>query len=442
MRSRFATLLLVVAVACGSTTAQKKKTEAEESSRVDVSIVAREVMNDVQRVSRKLNSLSRDRELRRTTLTWQINSAEYTLRALQRPDPRLAFIDLWTLLLQTRAIVATERGKELLGTLQGVALEELDGMVARIESRAREFLPKQFATLKAALDEYVNARTTDADEIARPPTAGAGRDSIVSVMLSVPDGIFSLGGGVKDTAASIGEVARATEQGVGVMGAMPQMIRWQTQLLLLDVEENESVVRVLAALEQAGKGIEQVGTAAEQLPQSVETAGTRLLADAEKSMPEFRQTMAEGRRVVEEARGALKDVDPLLDKVRENGAWVDTASGKITEAGTAWTGAFEQLNLLVNPPPDPRLPPPEPTPPFDFKDVVTTAERASETAHSLRESVADLREVIEGKAPARLESAAGSAIGRVTTSGVILIVTFFAALLAYRVLAARFARAA
>ena len=425
--------LAAATVACGTTTRERKRAEKAVSARIDVEIIAREVMNDVQHTARHITNQTEDRELRRLMVVWQLNTLDYCRRAMLRPDPRLAFVDIWTLLEQTRAYAVSDDGKEVLGPEQPYATASLDGMIARIEQRAQSILtPRQFEQINAAIDEYVRQRSRSGDEIAQPPTTGSGADSALAVILAVPEGIISIGGGVKDTAFAINEVARAAEQGVAAVSAMPQMTRWQTELLVFSLEENPSVTRLLGDISRFSESVGKVANTAESLPATLEETSSRLIREVEQTQPEFRKTLEAGRLVVEETRATLKEVDPLLDRVEENGAWIDSASAKVTEAGTAWTGAFEQLNLLVHAPVDPRLPPPEPSPPFDMKDVVRTAEHATETAHTVRASVEDLRALVEGDAADRIEGAAGATIGRLTTSGVTLILTFFGALLVYR----------
>ncbi|MHC4849410.1 MAG: hypothetical protein ACYTEG_13265, partial [Planctomycetota bacterium] len=74
---------------------------------------------------------------------------------------------------------------------------------------------------------------------------------------------------------------------------------------------------------------------------------------------------------------------------------------------------------------------------FDFKDVITTAEHATKTAENVRAAVEDLRAVVEGDAAGRqiatIEASTSAAIDRVARSAILVILTFFGALLAYRV---------
>jgi hypothetical protein len=265
------------------------------------------------------------------------------------------------------------------------------------------------------------------------PTADTG---MMEVLAAVPEGIFSLGGGVKDTAVSVHEVARAVEQGVDVVGVMPKMVRLQTELLLYALEEDPVINRVLDDVSRVAKATEQAGNTIERMPEELQEATSRLVKEIEETQPAFQKTLQEARAVVadsrtiaEEARGAINEAEPVVTKI-------ESATGKAAEAGAAWEGAFEQLNILVGSE-DPE--PAEPGEPFDFKDVVTTAESATMTAQDVRAAVQDLRAVVEGDAAdkrvAAFEASTVAAIDRVTRSGVMLILTFFGALLVYKFVA-------
>jgi hypothetical protein len=72
-----------------------------------------------------------------------------------------------------------------------------------------------------------------------------------------------------------------------------------------------------------------------------------------------------------------------------------------------------------------------------MKDVVRATEQAALAAEQVRASVVDLRAVLEGDAPqrsiAQIEATTTATIGELRATGITLILTFFGALLAYRV---------
>ena len=114
---------------------------------------------------------------------------------------------------------------------------------------------------------------------------------------------------------------------------------------------------------------------------------------------------------------------------------------------------MEQVNLLVAQFDDPPgVTQPEPSPPFDMKDLARTAEEAAKTAEGLRATVVELRAIVEGDGlDKRLEQvnattqstldqttgAASVLINTITLRGAMLIVLFFLSLFGYRVAASQ-----
>jgi hypothetical protein len=434
-RMGMALLFVCLTVACGSTKGEKKRADEATSARVDLALIARDVVTETQHIARRVTNENKDRNLRRVMVKWQANTLDYCQRAMQRPDPRLAFVDIWTLVVRTKAYVQGEEGHKLLGDCWSIVDDGLATMNRRLKRRAQELIPaKHLAEMEAAVNAYVARLAVDGEDMTDPSSVRSTDDGIMSVIMSVPQGVFSLGGGVKDTAVSVTEVAQAARQGVEVMSSLPIRARWQTEMLLFSIEENEVVVRLLDDVSRASAATAKVGNTVESLPEKLEQTTIRVVKELEKTQPEFQKTLKEGRGIVDGANTAIDKVEPILAGVKENGEWIESAAGRATEAGTAWQGAFEQLNILAGSEgPEPA----EPGEPFDFKDVVTTAEHATKTAESVRAAVEDLRAVVEGDAASRhvatIEASTSAAIDRIARSAILVILTFFGALLAYRV---------
>ena len=452
-------ILACACAACGITAFEKRKAAEEAGTQVDVQLLAFDINIDTQSAARRIQTATDDREIRREMVVWQIHTAEELRRALQHPDPRWAFVDLWAMLLQSRAYVTRGPGKGKLGEQAGIAIEALDGMIVKLERCAEDFIPaERLEAVKAATRTWADDHPmegedmTDADSI-EPGDEGGG---LLGAVEAVPEGIFSFGGGVKDTAVSVSKVAAAADRGVEVMSSLPLMTRWQTELLLYSIEENESVRTLLEDVSRVSESVATAAETAEGLPERVEQAAVKAIREVESTQPQFQRTLDKGRGIVDQAHATVTEIAPLLDKVQENGEWVERTSEHATRAGEAWERAFGQLNLLVNPPGDLAAPPPEPSPPFDMKDVAKTAERATRTAEEVHATVVELRGIIEGQgiderlaqvnavtrsALADTNAMAGDLVDRIATRAALLIVLFFGMLLGYRFVALRLARA-
>jgi len=448
MKTWLVIALGVSLLACSTTKQEKKAAERQKTAVIGLGTLCDDINAGVQKAAREITIETEDRELKRKMVLWQLQTMQNCRRALQLPDPRWAFLDLWTLVFQTKLFVEEGRGKDALGAQAPIVVEALERLLRRIASTARTVLtPKQLEQISEAARLWSEQNPIVGDTVSARPSPSQDKSGAFAAILGVPAGIFSFGGGVKETAQAVEDVAIAAHHAVGAVEALPQTVRWQTELLLFDLKDNETVQSLVRDSDRASAAVAKVADTVEKLPDRV----AQTIRDVEATQPEFRKTLAEGRGIVDQARGAVQDVGPVLDKLQETGQWVERTSANATEAGKAWEGALEQVNLLANPPKDPNEPPTPPGPPFDIKDAARTAEWATKAASEVKETVVELRQIVEGEGlDKRLEqidtttqsaldrtvASAGDVLDGLTWRAVLVIVVFFVALLGYRFAAA------
>jgi len=461
IRSTARLLVIVVAmlVACGTTKGQKAKAKAEKTTALRLRDFADDINKRVQRCAAEVNAITGDPELKRTMIRWQIATLRLTQRSLHHPDPRWTLLELWAGLFRIRAYLERPDSTKDLGSDEhAIVRAAIDAMLLRMERRSATVLnEKQLDTLRDAAGQLAAANPLSDEELRRPATVFKISDNknALALITNLPADIFSLGGGVKDTAMAVTEVAEVADRGVDGIESMPQMVRWQTQLLLMDLEQNESVKAMVANSTKVSDAVERVSKTVETLPAQLEDVVVRVAERVEKAQPELRETLKEGRGAVVEARGIVQDIGPILEKVEEQGPWLERTTANATEAGKAWEGAFHEIYLLANPPLDPNEPPPESSPPFDMKDYLQTAEWTTKAAVELRATVVEVRGIIDGEGLDRrveqvdtttnkvLDAASAQVralIDTIAWRAGALIVLFFALLAGYRMFATRLAR--
>jgi len=444
--------ILFVLPACGATKKEKGTKEEVQTAQLALQEIADQINNEVQRSARLITNQTNEREVRRVVIHWQMHTLESCRRALLHKDLRWGFVDLWSLLYQGKLFLTKGEGKGVLGPQEPIALKTLDDLLAYMESRAGRILkPEQIKQVTEVLEEWASEHHGSLSTADRPSEEGT-TGKVFGAIVSLPSDVFSIGGGVKDTSAAISEVAGAANRGIDIVSTMPQVLRWETELLLFSVEENETVRELMDNMTKVSNTVEGVGKTAQDLPQQLEKTAVKVIKEVKDTQPEFQKTIREVqvvtgdvKEIADKAKATVAEVNTTLEKLQETGKWVEATAAHATDAGKAWEGALKQVNLIANPPRDPDipLPPPqtEPTPPLDFKDVAKTAENATLTAREVHATAVELRAVLEGdaldKRISHAEEATASLVARLTWCGAILIVVFFGALLGYRVAAAR-----
>jgi len=463
MMNRSKIVLSVAAVillgACGTTRIQKQKATKAETAQIGMAGLAADINRHVQGAARDITARTEDREVKRIMIRWQIGTMDGCRRALQLSDPRWSFVNLWTMIYQTKRLAASGAVEELNAEQLKRIDTALDELQEMLKARALTVLSnKQLDDVVAAVKKWAdkNPYTDTSMSGVAGPTDFDDDTMVENALLAVPDSVFSLGGGVKDTAHGISDVAVAATKVGSVVESLPWSVRWQTELLLYNIEEYETTKQLRRNLEEISQSVATVSTRVDALPKDLQRTVTQAAEEVERMQPELRATLKEGRGVVDQAKATIQEANTALDKVQETGIWVEKTAAHATEAGKAWEGAVEQVNLLVAQFDEPAdAPPSEPSPPFDMKDLARTAEEAAKTAEGLRATVVELRAIVEGDGlDKRLEQvnattqstldqttgAASMLINTITLRGAMLIVLFFLSLFGYRIAAAQLIR--
>ncbi|MHC4934184.1 MAG: hypothetical protein ACYTGV_18580, partial [Planctomycetota bacterium] len=384
--------------ACGTTGREEERAKEQVMAQIGLREICDDINSEIQELARDVSRQTEDRELRRRTIMWQLNTMQDCRRTLQLPDPRWALLELWTMLAQAKLYLTVGEGKDLLGPQQHLAVQAIESLLRRMSSRAGVILtPAQLKEVTAAAEEWAKANPMTGDGMyhsARPSPRD--RDQMFGALMSVPAGIFSVGGGVKDTAQAVSEVAASADRGVEAVDSLPLNVRLQTELLLFHLEEDDTIQKLLADLAKVSNAIADVGATVQSLPDRLDATVAKTIREAESAQPEFQKTLVEGRGIVSEVRASVQDATTTIDTIGKEG-WVERTTAHTAAAGDAWKGAFEQLNLLANPPRDPDAPPPEPSPPFDIKEAAATAEWATKAAQEVRGTVVEVRSIIDGE---------------------------------------------
>jgi hypothetical protein len=243
-----------------------------------------------------------------------------------------------------------------------------------------------------------------------------------------------LGWGLRDTAVAIKEASLVAEHFTETVGDLPEITRWQMQLLAMELLENERLV-------QLDDSVSQIAAAAEQLAQTAEAAPARIRAETEQLLEDVDARQATLQVTLRDARATLAEADQLMHSV-------DTTSKSLTAMAPALESAlaaFEQMMRYLNgdyegaPPKQPK-PPGQDSRPFDVLDFDKTAQSMTAMAAQLQQTLAELRGVVGDDAvdlrvkavEAAAQQSIDAARGAVLRTGLILLGALFAGLLALK----------
>jgi hypothetical protein len=363
-----------------------------------------------------------NRQVRKRALLWKINLIPVVQEAAFEEDPREAYVSVLTLIVLMRQYLEKGPGGISLAEGQPIALQAAQELEAQLVAIGVKFLGKERA-------EQVH-RDVEA-HAARHPIAGhefamqavvrtvseVEQTTVFKQVASVPLSPFRALEGVGDSAAAIREFNDTAREFVLTIERLPEQVRWQVELLLYEIEDRETTVATLAAVEQVAASSARLSQAAERLPEDMRT-------------------------LLEGSGGTLQQVSEIVERARLLAAPVRETAGDLELASAAWASVLA---------PEPGAPPEEPSRPFDIREweqavreLGTTAVKLEDLVQSLR-AVSDARVVDAALAPvsATVDRADAAARGWVDLAAwrvLQLLLAAFALTLVYRVVSAALTR--
>ena len=357
----------------------------------------------LQRVEGAANRVGRtteDVEIRRRTVLWKISTLTTIDVALSLDDARFALLQLWTNTLQARNYIR-ERGARVFGDAgQPIALEAMEDMVELVTHVAEQFFPeKLFPEARAEVEKF--AEKNPVLEI-DPRAVADERATLLPGLLSFSwvkeiTQPLNIGGGVADTAVSISEVARSVDGISTTIGALPMMTRWQTELLLFDLNENDTVMSLRKNIDETSKSIAALIETTNRLPGEIQEQVSKTLKEVEEGQGELRKTLVEARAVVSDAKDAVTEVNAALGKTEEIVGDLEKVTTSFAEAGAAWEPTLKELRAITGDSTPPEETPPGPPaeedsgPNEDIANLVLLVDGARDTAVELKGLLSELR---------------------------------------------------
>ena len=359
----------------------------------------------IQQATDQLITLQPDSRTRRLALLWQMRLIPLADDAIAQGDALRGLLDVWTLCVRMQVYFTSGDGRALFGSNQALAQQAAERCVRDIEHVAETVLPSA---------DVAPARTAVAALAAKYPlrgefSGGAVRtavqhpdkgDDVLQSVLSLPLAPFRAFEGVDRGAAAIQEFTAVAARMTNVVQGLPNQARLQSELLLMEAEELDTVRSARTSFEQLAAAAQQLAARADSLPDELRCELTVLLDEFDSRQTNLQTTLRT-------AGDVARTVSDTLTQVQRTAQTVDQTAGSTAIAGQAWTGTFQSLTDMVasfRGPPTASSPSAAPSPapqpadtsaaehPFDINDYTRTAEALDHAAVQLQKLTADVRD--------------------------------------------------
>lgn len=444
-----AALWIIVAGGCGTsqtgsmpgTGTHRVETKDADLLQRDLYAFADRFAAEVAGTASNITWQTKDRRVRELALQWKIQTIPSIRTIVFAQDPRVALFDAWVLCTQQEDYFLAGSTAQLFGEQQHLANEAAQRLELAIEEIARRYVPEdRFDDVHADVDTFAASnplRKGFASQLIQASDVAASRRPAgIQSLLAIPVS------GVSESATAIDRLARMAGIFSEVIEDMPQYVRWQAELLMLEIDSLESVATTRDNFQTFADSAESMAETARNLPGELREQFDQALDSADAKQENLRATVVE-------ARQAIQDLDSAIERVSEVVTAADDTSVHLTETAQAWESTARVVKDLID-----AVQPDEDTPDeeaFDIHDYILVAERLESAATELHGLIDDVDsgklsgtfKELDATSRSSIDHAAVRAdelLDHVTRIGLLMIVVLFVGLIASRLLSDRFGR--
>jgi predicted transcriptional regulator len=289
-------------------------------------------------------------EARRAAILWKLRMVDRYQKAFDRNNPGRSLTEMWLVSVRTLAYLRDGEGRQLFGPRQGEAVTASHEILRAIERLVQVYIDREAQSDLKRQVEHLAAATPMRQGFIEPRLDDASRSSefsFVNTLLRAPlapiRAVGSAGKEVSGLSTLENLVARISE----TIEDFPEELRWQTELLLIEVERSDMVTSALASLERFTQSGERLALMAESLPEEARVFWQQALDDLEQRNSELQASLSEARALAEQGRLFAEQSESALRESRLALIELERASESLIVMANALGDAAEIIKPLV-----------------------------------------------------------------------------------------------
>ena len=288
---------------------------------------------------------TKDRRIRELALLYKIRSIPRMRAMLIGSDPREALLRAWVVIAQANYQLTQGSMKTSFGDEQAYAQETMARLEeAIVELAYRHFPHEAVNSTRAEIDEFaattpLGADLTPTDDIQILEAKNPGPLSILLVPLKPLSG-------VSDTAESLAQLAVVAQSATQVVKELPQTIRWQTEMLLLELDDMDTTTTLRNEIVRLGDQFEELSKTTDELPQRVREELEALLDKEGNANEQLAATLRDARAVTDGLNEAMAGAERASESVRATSVAAAQTADAWRATADATTRALDAVKAL------------------------------------------------------------------------------------------------
>ena len=438
-------IVILILLLAGSCSLQRKRNgrlidQTPEFSEVTV-LQLREKLKDfddrftltVSGAAEQIAARTTDIKIKKRTVYWKLITVPIVRDSIINQSAPAGLLDLWAFSVQMREYFEDGDGREIFGEWTSIALKASQMIEDDILEISRKIIPDKYhPKVKNLVDDFAEdnpIRGPFTRHSARPALVKASEAQSLQWVTDMPFAPFRVF--MDEHAQAIREFAHVADNFYVYLKDVPETVRWNTELMLYDLEERQSVTSTLESFATISSAAQSLSETVKELPGELETRLTTTIEELDSKQGAIQQTLKEAQTTLDKLNESLASASTITSSVERSTANWSEAGDKWEKAVTAFDGV---VKAFTEEPEDLETADvtQEEEGGFDIQDYTRTAERANEAVAQMRAFTTDFQKLLDSDS---LESTTW----KIAWSGVLIIVAFFASLLVYRLLVSRLA---
>ena len=334
--------------------------------------------------------------IQKTNLLQRARLREGFNTMIQQKDPIIALIETWGLCVRYRRYLEEGEGSKMFGEHQDIPVAGAGRIEERIEQIGRELLKEDiFIETRRQVHNFANQNPitgTFSNIIIFATETKPGQPSAFDNVMSIPMSPFTALKGVDRTATAISNARGSLDNISAVVEHLPESVRWQLLLLMLEMEDIEAVKTILASMTKLSDSSAKLADSAEKLPEKLREQISILVEDIDSKQTNIQTSLDKGENTAIAVEKVFTTAGQTI------GITGDVAKN-VDEAAEGWKNAVDATSELIQVIRQwiaemPKKEPSEKTSVSDYKD---TAQEVTDAANELRALVTDVRGLLESE---------------------------------------------
>jgi len=342
----------------------------------------------LERASDDIAVTEDDLEVARAVVLMKMRMIPIAQAALLIADNQMAGIQLWVIAAVMKQRVTGEMGKGLKAG-QPVALEAATELEERAKALVRGLLtPEQFAVCEKKVDEFAKQQAGKIELGYTPEEARSWGESMSSVLskpvelIRAPLSSLNPASGLNDTAQAIQHFSDEFSRARKELLYMPSVLRWNTELLYLELIQSESVEAMAGSAQKVGDSAESLAQTAKDLPATLRKELTAFAEDLGQPQAELQETLQVANTTLTNTQHTAESVDAMGATLTGTFHAFNDLMGTF---GLPEDGSDDGHEVAPAPAESPPTPAEDEAAPYDINDYGRTAEKVTVTAQALTE---------------------------------------------------------